>query len=172
MIELDYKATMKSIKDNQHKVASFILFSKGMNGKTSIINRIKNKYFKNSDVVIIVFDLSISDIILDKSLFDVVKRDSETNENIIYLVGIQLDITKGYIEEHRKQEKILLDSSLIDKYFEVSSKTGEGFEQFYKILRIDVANYIGYRTDKNLYYFQMEQAFHRSHFPQLKKPYI
>ena len=137
-----------------------------------IFRALPHKYFKNSDVIIIVFDLSISDIILDKSLFDVVKRDSETNENIIYLVGIQLDITKGYIEEHRKQEKILLDSSLIDKYFEVSSKTGEGFEQFYKILRIDVANNIGYRTDKNLYYFQMEQAFHRSHFPQLKKPYI
>ena len=39
-----------------------------------------------------------------------------------------------YLEDYRKKVKILIDSGVIDKYFEVSAKTGEGIKQFFKEL--------------------------------------
>ena len=94
---------------------------------------IHQTYYKRCCVIIIVFDLSEPDTIV-KSLFDYLKSELGKNEHFIYLVGNKLDKTKEFLEEYRKIAKILLDSGIIDKYFEVSAKTGEGIEHFYKYL--------------------------------------
>ena len=103
------------------------------------------------------FDLSSSDII-NNSLLAEAKRESGPNRNLIYLLGNKLDISKEYLEEHRKKAKILIDSGVIDKYFEVSAKTREGIDHFFKILRIDAANYCQFsKGNKKRLFNQMEK---------------
>ena len=96
---------------------------------------LRKKYYTNWDVIIYVFDLSKRDTI-DKSLLTEAKRISGPNKNLIYLLGNKLDISMEYLEEYRKKVKILIDNGVIDKYFEVSAKTGEGIKQFFKALKI------------------------------------
>ena len=93
------------------------------------------KYYTNCDVIIYVFNLSEPDTI-DKSLLTESKRVSGPNRSLIYLLGNKLDISMEYLEEYRKKARILIDIGVIDKYFEVSAKTGEGIKQFFKALKI------------------------------------
>jgi len=52
----------------------------------------------------------------------------------------------------------IIDRGVIDKYFEISAKTGEGFEQFSKILKIDGAIYSKLSNrKKNIYYNYYEK---------------
>ena len=101
-------------------------------------NRIKG-LIKSSNVIIIIFDLS-SDYVTYSNLIDYIKQNSGSKEKLIYLVGNKLDITyKGYLEFNRKKAKLYIDTGKINKYFELSAKTCEGFQEFYNVLRIDAA---------------------------------
>ena len=114
-------------------------------------------YHKN-DIIILVFDLTNPNT-LDDSLLDEIKKNSGSNRNLIYLLGNKLDIDMEYLKECRNKAKILIDSGVVDKYFEISAKTGKGFEQFSKILKIDAANYSKFSDkNKNVYYHYYEKA--------------
>ena len=75
---------------------------------------------------------------------------------MIYLVGNKLDITLEYLEEYREKAKLLIDSGEIDKYFEVSARSGEGIEQFANIFKIDCSIYARVKKNKKLFYKYFE----------------
>ena len=95
-------------------------------------------YIKNADIVIIVFDLSKEDSI-DDSLLNTLEDYSNSKEKLIYLVGNKLDKDSLYLEDYREKSKNLIDAGKINKYFEVSAKTGEGIDNFSNTLKIDAA---------------------------------
>ena len=55
---------------------------------------------------------------------------------MIYLVGNKLELTIN-TDNFRKKAKELISKKVIDKYFEVSAKTGEGIEILLKNIEID-----------------------------------
>ena len=104
--------------------------------------KIRRYYYKNADIIIIVFDLSM---LPEKDFIDVLITEikeviSNHKEKIIYLVGNKLDITEEYLDIHRKRAKIAIDSGIIHKYFEVSAKTGKGINFFSNVLIRDCIN--------------------------------
>ena len=97
---------------------------------------------KISDIILFSFNLNYEnsiDIKYFNNLFDYMDKK---RENLIYLIGTKLDITKKYVFNYRKLAKYLFDEGKIDKYFEVSSKSCEGIEQLKNILKIDSASII------------------------------
>ena len=54
----------------------------------------------------------------------------------IYLVLTKIDICKNDIESYRKHAQKLIMDRIIFRYFEVSSKTGEGIESFVNLFEI------------------------------------
>ena len=54
------------------------------------------------------------------------------------MVGNKLDLEEGKknIEKYRLQAKKLIDRGRINKYFELSAKTGEGIDFFLRILKL------------------------------------
>ena len=60
-----------------------------------------------------------------------------------------MDVTQEYLKEHRKIAHFYIDIGKIHKYFEISTKTGEGFDEFFEILKIDSA--ILFNKGKNTY---------------------
>ena len=98
-----------------------------------------DKYLKNVDILLFLFDLSIKNSI-DIDYFNKVLGEINKKKLLIYLIGNKLDITKKYLFNYRKQAKSLYDKGKIDKYFEVSSKTSEGIDELKNILKIDSAS--------------------------------
>jgi len=103
-------------------------------------------YFKKSDVVIILFDLSQANSI-DDSLLNNLKDFTNSKEKLIYLVGNKLDIADKYLEYYREKAEKLINTGIINKYFEISARTGEGIDNFSNTLKIDGA--ILYMTTKD-----------------------
>ena len=106
-------------------------------------------YYNKTDIFIIVFDLSegIKDINCLIGAIEHIKKKS--NEHLIYLLGNKLDLfDESIIEESRRISNDLIKNNIIDKYFEVSAKTGEGIDNFFNTLKIDGA--IFYMTYKYL----------------------
>ena len=96
-------------------------------------------YVKRSNIVIYLFELSEDNEIKESFIDEIIEH---TNQNIkIYLIGnkIDIDTARLNIEKYRKQAKILIDRGKINKYFELSVRTGEGMEFFKKIIEIDSA---------------------------------
>ena len=58
----------------------------------------------------------------------------------------------------------MIDNGEINKYFEVSAQTGEGFEQFSNILKIDCATY--FNKDKQ---DKQEEKFPSEYFEIVEK---
>ena len=115
------------------------------------------RFYLKINIIILVFDLTNPDT-FDESLLDEIKENSGSNRSLIYLLGNRLDIAVESLEEYRNKAKILIDRGVIDKYFEISAKTGEGFEQFSKILKIDGAIYSKLSNrKKNIYYNYYEK---------------
>ena len=117
------------------------------------------KYYRNVDIIIIVFDLSEEDNFnKNLTLFDDIKKNSETKKHLIYLLGNKLDkASKELLEIYRQKSKVLIDTGKIDKYFEISAKTGEGINDFSKILKIDSAIFCSLKhEDKNLFSKNLE----------------
>ena len=57
----------------------------------------------------------------------------------IYLVLTKIDICEKDLNQFRKIAQKLIIDGIIYRYFEVSSKTGEGIESFRKCLKYDNA---------------------------------
>jgi len=85
-------------------------------------------YLRNVDILLFLFDLSNENSI-DIDYFNEILGSIVKTKTLIYLIGNKLDITKKYIFNYRKQAKLLYDYEKIDKYLEVSSKSGEGIDK-------------------------------------------
>ena len=71
---------------------------------------------------------------------DFIDQVIDQKENpYIYLVGTRLDDFDGDLNYYRKQAQDLINKGKIKKYFEVSSKTGEGINFLVKNIKIDNA---------------------------------
>ena len=112
---------------------------------------------RTSDIVIYLFDLSKDNDINELFINEIIENK---NKNVkIYLIGNKIDITRINIEKYRKQAKILIDRGKIDKYFELSSRTGEGIEIFKKYIEIDSALILDdfEASNRNLIYIKMDK---------------
>ena len=96
-------------------------------------------YAKKSDIIVYLFDFSEDDSIKEDFIQNI--KDVANKETLIYLVGNKLDLIdfQEEIEEFRLKAKNLIDRGKIDKYFELSAKTGIGIDLFLKYLKIDGA---------------------------------
>ena len=98
-------------------------------------------YIKNTNIVIYVVDLSsgLYDEINEDFINDIYENNQK-NYKFIYLVISKIDAIKeniNKIETSRNLAKKLILEGLIYRYFEVSAKTGEGFDEFIDCLKFD-----------------------------------
>ena len=107
--------------------------------------------FNKIDIFIIVFDLSEEIKDINYLIEEIKKIKKNRNTYLIYLVGNKLDISNEYLlEESGRISNDLIKNNIIDKYFEVSAKTGEGIDNFFNTLKIDGANfYMEYKYSEN-----------------------
>ena len=105
---------------------------------------------KTSNMVIYLFDISKRN---GEISLDFINRMKEEKENIqIYIVGNKLDllneeenmelINKEYFERFRSKAVEAMNKNLIDKYFEISVKTGKGIERLMNSIKMDYLIYL------------------------------
>ena len=85
-------------------------------------------------MAIYLFDISREDNEISIDFIDEIRENTVSNK--IYIVGNKLDllnekeniefINKEYFEKFRSKAKEAIERKLVDKYFEISAKTGEG----------------------------------------------
>ena len=108
------------------------------------------KLMKNSFLALYFFDLHNTYNEIDLSYLDYIK---EENENIkIYVVGNKLDmlyeqenidiINEEYFERFRRKAVEAMNTNLVDKYFEISSKTMEGVDKLMNSIKLDSLIYL------------------------------
>ena len=84
---------------------------------------------------------------------DFINDIREQNNNIkIYIVGNRLDllnenknkelINREYFERFRSKTVEAMKNNLVDKYFEISVKTGEGVEKLLNSIKLDSLIYL------------------------------
>ena len=90
---------------------------------------ITRQYFKNSNGVFIVFDLTNKDTIkrLNVWLKDI--KDNVDNDFFIFLIGNKLDIKNRDISISEEAKQFASDKKI--NYYEVSAKTGSGIYNLY-----------------------------------------
>ncbi len=108
------------------------------------------KLMKNSFLALYFFDLHNTYNEIDLSYLDYIK---EENENIkIFAVGNKLDmlyeqenidiINEEYFERFRRKAVEAMNTNLVDKYFEISSKTMEGVDKLMNSIKLDSLIYL------------------------------
>ena len=96
-------------------------------------------FLKGANIILFVFNLcdeNSIDIQYFNQLFNSINKKKI---KFIYLIGTKSDITKKYAFNYRKLAKSFFEEGKINKYFEVSSKSGEGIKKLKNILKIDAA---------------------------------
>jgi len=107
-------------------------------------------YIKNENISIYVVDLSNYKI--EERIICDIYENKEKNDKFIYLVISKIDINKENItklESARKHAKKLILEGNIHRYFELSAKTGEGFDEFKKCLEFDIDLSLKLEMSKN-----------------------
>ena len=127
---------------------------------------ITSNYFNKQDIIIFVFDLSQEENI-DRYFFDLIEENSYSEKKkLIYLVGNKLDVSGEYLERYREISEELIQKGEINKYFEVSAKTGEGIEKFANTLKIDSALfYMTFKFDEK----KIQKKKHQNHIVNLSE---
>ena len=96
-------------------------------------------------ILIFIFNLLLEPEGLDESLINEIRTKINPKEKkLFYLVGNKCDnydndcdFCRDILFDHREKAKMLIDRGIINKYFEVSGKTGEGIYELLNILKID-----------------------------------
>ena len=125
-------------------------------GGNKRFRRISLKQAKYCFLGLYMFDLSGSNEIN----LDCIKEVKEINNKIkIYMVGNKLDlinkyekINKDYLEKNKNIIINAIKSNLVDKYFEISAKTGEGIDKLVNSIKCDSLKYLENvnKPDKNI----------------------
>ena len=103
------------------------------------------KDVKYNNLAIYLFDISSKYNEIDLSFINEIRWE---NENIkIYIVGNKFDlinenesieiINREYFERLRSKVKYAMKEDLVDKYFEISVKTGEGIKKLMNSIKMD-----------------------------------
>lgn len=130
-IGIDFQMLNYKYNKNEYKIKLFD--SAGAERYQSI----SLNYVKTSEIIIYLFDLSKDDEIKESFINSI--KENNNNKKLIYLIGNKLDLeeAKENIEKYRLQAKKLIDRGRINKYFELSARSGEGIDFFLKHLKID-----------------------------------
>ena len=132
-LSLDFRLFSYEYNNNDYKLQIW-----DSSGKERYRNILLSS-IKGTHIFIFFIDLSenkeinvnLINWIKEKAIYD--------KKTLFYLVGNKLDIGRNNVDKYRKEAKILIDNGIINKYFEVSAKTGEGIEMLLKNLKIDAA---------------------------------
>ena len=121
---------------NRKKFSSEIRFVDCWNKIKVVLNIY---YGKSSKIFIFVIDINEEDKIDEKYILDNLK--SKNPGLIVYIVvkDIEKCEDEGKFINFRNQAKDLINNGIINKYFELSLRTDEGFENCKKNLIIDSA---------------------------------
>ena len=101
-------------------------------------------YIKDDNITLYVVDLSqhYDDWSkIDEEIITYIHENKEKNEKLIYLIIDKIDINKekkSKLESTRNLAKKLILDGLIYRYFELSAKTKEGFDEFENCLKFDL----------------------------------
>jgi len=99
---------------------------------------IYRNYINIFNILIYVVDLSRD--IINEEIINFIYENNEKSYKFIYLVISKIDINKenkSKLESSRNFAKKLILEGSIYRYFELSSKTEEGFDEFKKCLKFD-----------------------------------
>ena len=104
---------------------------------------INKSYIKNNNITIYVVNLSDDGAFCEiyEEIITYIHENKEKNEKLIYLIIDKIDINKekkSKLESARKLAKKLILDGLIYRYFELSAKTKEGFDEFENCLKFDL----------------------------------
>ena len=96
---------------------------------------VTKNYVKRANILIYLFDLSNKQSMNENFIKE--KNDClDSSKSMIYLVGNKLDLVINS-DIYRNKAKDLITNKNIDKYFEISVKTGEGTQSLLKNIEID-----------------------------------
>jgi tRNA U34 5-carboxymethylaminomethyl modifying GTPase MnmE/TrmE len=109
---------------------------------------IKIIYSKKSDIIIYTIDITHYDI--NEIFINDLYENMEKKYKFIYIVLTKIDLNEKNLELCRKLAQKLIIEGIIYRYFEVSSKTGEGIESFIKCLKFDID--LSCKLNKNINY--------------------
>ena len=105
-------------------------------------------YSKKSDIIIYTIDITNYDI--NEIFINDLYENMEKKYKFIYIVLTKIDLNEKNLELCRKLAQKLIIEGIIYRYFEVSSKTGEGIESFIKCLKFDID--LSCKLNKNINY--------------------
>ena len=139
-IGIDKRDIYYTNKNNQYK----LIFWDTAGAERFISSSLK--LAKSCFLALYLFDLNDSKGIS----LDFIKEIKEMNENIkIYIVGNKLDLfnksqrlSKAYLEKNKNSIIDALKSNSVDKYFEVSAKTGEGIDKLMHSIKYDSLKFL------------------------------
>ena len=100
---------------------------------------INTSCLKNSNIIVYVIDISLNDSNINELFINDLFVNCKNSLKYIYLVLTKIDICEKDLNQFRKIAQKLIIDGIIYRYFEVSSKTGEGIESFRKCLKYDNA---------------------------------
>jgi len=108
---------------------------------------ITRQYFKNSNGVFIVFDLTKKETIkrLNVWLKDI--KDNVDNDFFVFLIGNKLDIKNRDISISEEAKQFASDKKI--NYYEVSAKTGSGIYNVFEKMAIKLINKEKIERNKN-----------------------
>ena len=98
---------------------------------------IKIPYLNHSYIIIYVIDPESNENDINEIYLNDLFDNHPKYYKFIYLVITKIDISKNSLESYRKHAQKLIIDGRIYRYFEVSSKTGEGIESFRECLNFD-----------------------------------
>ena len=130
---------------NENKFSSKIRFVDDLYKRQAAVNIF---YGKSSKIFIFVIDINKEDKIDEKYILDSLK--SKNPELIVYIVAKDIEKCEdeGKFINFRNQAKDLINNGIINKYFELSLRTDEGFENCKKNLIIDSALLSKHKIDE------------------------
>ncbi len=128
--------------ENKNKRYKLIIFDTA--GRDRFLS-ISLKIAKPCMLALYLFDLNDSQGVS----IDFIKEIKDVNNMKIYIVGNKLDlfsnfqkINKSYLEKNKNTIIEALQSNLVDKYFEISVKTGEGIDKLFHSIKYDSLKYL------------------------------
>ena len=108
---------------------------------------ITRQYFKDSNGVFIVFDLTNKDTIKRLNVWIKDIKDNVNNDFFIFLIGNKLDVKNRDISISEEAKQFANDKKI--NYYEVSAKTGSGIYNVFEKMAIKLINKEKIEKNKN-----------------------
>ena len=108
---------------------------------------ITRQYFKNSNGVFLVFDLTNKDSIKKLNLWMKDIKDNINNDHFVFLVGNKIDVKERDISISEEAKQFANDKKI--NYYEISAKTGSGVYNVFEKMANKLINKEKIERNKN-----------------------